>query len=728
MEWGWGAASSWSQNAWNQSGPGQWRESVGWGDQQAPDATDHGAWKSWKTVGWQAGAGPEKNGWDQDGASVDKDKHKNVSTFGCCGRKPLPLDDRKDVLLSLVGKLMPGQTLSKMAVAAWNAQVTMAAFFILTQTAPKTPLRWLKDDEGSFTVTHAVKVLIDATKSIFPTEEAMHGVVEFIIQHSWSNSEAILERAVGAGFDPSECLELPKGQQALAQMMMAQTGAAAPIAMPGTRFDSRSGMPGSSMSSSPITGGGVGANPGGGRQLGRCISDTQHEIERLQRRKQFMAVQKEVREEEMEMALAQNQGSNSDSRARRPECPPGVEIHAGKPVQLRGVSSFPGNLPQGFYKPSPGLVGAGDPLPLTGGDLEAGAKIRMDKEELAIAESSEPQRELVKVAATCSPEQPSEEEAKRERAEMQKREEMGRLEAAAAEEAMRQRAADEEAKQERIAIEAREQAAMEEAKQERIAIEAQEQAAMEKAKQEQATMEKQAAMEDAERRRQAQAEKDAEEAEALANREEQAAMEQRQLKAKQEQQESLACLKQKMQEEFERKMKGELQEAMKSMQAENAAKEQAHRSRGQEEFKEALATMKSMQAESSAKEQAHRSREQEDLKEALAGALKMQTEASEMSQAHRYREQEDMEAEQKMKEQSDELREALAGVKKMKEEMAAMASRDQEHAEQVELEKAEQAVRQRQAEQIELGKASDDESDDGDETMASQNSKRPRIE
>ena len=213
MEWGWG--SSWGS-------PSGWSGHEGWGNEpsarwEEPDAwsvTGHGTSVTGQGPWWSQQRSESKD-WAEDKEKVDK--YKNVTTFGCTGRKPLPLEERKDVFLALVFDLVPNATLGKIAVAAWSAEVTMAAFWIVSKTGPKTPLRWLKDDAGTFSVENAVKVLKSATHSLYQSEEELLKVISFVTQHAWSNTEEIISMAVEQGFDPSDCLD-PK-QQALAQAL-----------------------------------------------------------------------------------------------------------------------------------------------------------------------------------------------------------------------------------------------------------------------------------------------------------------------------------------------------------------------------------------------------------------------------------------------------------------------------------------------------------------------------
>ena len=79
---------------------------------------------------------------------------------------------------------------------------------MITKTRPKTPLRWLKDEDGNFSIEHAVQVLKGACLSVFKTGNEIAEVIEFICEHARTNCDAITERAQKEGFDVSEVLDL----------------------------------------------------------------------------------------------------------------------------------------------------------------------------------------------------------------------------------------------------------------------------------------------------------------------------------------------------------------------------------------------------------------------------------------------------------------------------------------------------------------------------------------
>jgi hypothetical protein len=68
----------------------------------------------------------------------EKDKYKNMTSFGCGAQRPLALEQRKDIFLALTNTLDPQMSPGSLAVAAWSAEVTMGAFWLLTHRAKDT--------------------------------------------------------------------------------------------------------------------------------------------------------------------------------------------------------------------------------------------------------------------------------------------------------------------------------------------------------------------------------------------------------------------------------------------------------------------------------------------------------------------------------------------------------------------------------------------------------------
>jgi hypothetical protein len=318
----------------------EWDGKAHWGE----EVTKHKKhrWTSSPNSGGDEGTSEEK----------EKDKYKNLTTFGCGTQKPLPLDKRKDIFIALVDALDPNVVLSQLAVAAWNAEITMGAFWILTQTGPKTPLRWLKEEDGNFSVEHAVKVLKGATLSHFKAECDVTEVLTFISDHAWSNCAEIVHRATLSGYDASEALDtrqsLALAQQTQANcpqgttqpLRLAVGAAAGSASMQAPKWDSRSGS----------------RQPASERVLQR--SDTDKEIDRLKKRKELLALMKDVRGEEQEMAINSSAPATRITDIGKGALPTGLTI--ATPAVLRGIAGQQPtrDLPPAFYTAQPALLAA----------------------------------------------------------------------------------------------------------------------------------------------------------------------------------------------------------------------------------------------------------------------------------------------------------------------------------------------------------------------------------
>jgi hypothetical protein len=256
--------------------------------------------------------------------------------------------------------LDPQMSPCRLAVAAWSAEVTMGAFWLLTQTGPKTPLRWLKDEDGNFTVEHAVKVLKGAclshhfTDSDEPMDDKtnLKEVLCFIGKHVWTNPDEIVHRAIQTGLDPAE---VPDPKQSLAAALAQRSPGGETKALV-EAFRQVGGVPGCS----PYSGAHrwdsrAGARPPSGERVLRQ-SETGDEIVRLERRKRMLTLTKEVRQEEQAMVIAEGQvGAGKPTENQNIALPPGLTLATGV---WRGVPDQPAsyNLPLGFYQVQPTLL------------------------------------------------------------------------------------------------------------------------------------------------------------------------------------------------------------------------------------------------------------------------------------------------------------------------------------------------------------------------------------
>jgi hypothetical protein len=92
----------------------------------------HGGWpvnQDWWTEPLVGGAPAEK-----------QHKYRNVSTWGWPGKNTLPLEDRKELLLSVAVMLTTDLALSEIAVSHWTWVMTMAVFYLLALAGPKMSL------------------------------------------------------------------------------------------------------------------------------------------------------------------------------------------------------------------------------------------------------------------------------------------------------------------------------------------------------------------------------------------------------------------------------------------------------------------------------------------------------------------------------------------------------------------------------------------------------------
>ena len=139
MSWK-GGGRGWQDDWW---GAQEWNRRDGWGESQ-----------------WGRG-----NGWQGGG-----DKYANVSTLGL--KHPLPLEERKELVLGLLNKLQEevadaaaasasGSIAGnfRIAVASWGVVIIHAVLFYLCRAKPNMPLRTLFNEERKFVIADAVKML-----------------------------------------------------------------------------------------------------------------------------------------------------------------------------------------------------------------------------------------------------------------------------------------------------------------------------------------------------------------------------------------------------------------------------------------------------------------------------------------------------------------------------------------------------------------------------------------
>jgi hypothetical protein len=146
------------------------------------------------------------------GALAEKQhKYRNVSTLGWPGKHPLPLEDRKELLLCMVVMLTTDLVLSKIAVSQWSAVTTMAAFYLLSRAGPKMSLRTLWNDNREFVIRDAAVILATAATSLGGTEKELTALIQRLVSNCWSRQSVIVDEAIDLGFDPEEAEEKSSG-------------------------------------------------------------------------------------------------------------------------------------------------------------------------------------------------------------------------------------------------------------------------------------------------------------------------------------------------------------------------------------------------------------------------------------------------------------------------------------------------------------------------------------
>ena len=93
---------------------------------------------------------------------IVKDRFKHCTTLGDQGKHPIPLEDRKALVLGLITRLSPGTALSRVAVASWSAMTTHAALWLLCRAVPRTSVRTLRDKQDVYTTDYAIDILYES--------------------------------------------------------------------------------------------------------------------------------------------------------------------------------------------------------------------------------------------------------------------------------------------------------------------------------------------------------------------------------------------------------------------------------------------------------------------------------------------------------------------------------------------------------------------------------------
>ena len=304
---------------------------------------------SWKSAGWGSGWwGQDQWHEDRDWANHnwsgtglrnwkspegDKDKYANVSTLGL--KHPLPMEDRRELVVSLLSRLqeevgeaaaasVPGSATGnfRIAVANWGPVLIHGVLFYLCRARPAMPIRTLYNEEKKFVITDAAKMLWVELTSLFPSTEDKIAALQLLFDCRFNDPAALLEQAQAHGFDPSE--------------VEAKVLPESPLTPRAKQIASASGRLAGSALSTP-------------RALQRMGTD--EELDHLKKRTEDLQLRKSLATQEAELR-------NAQTDVRAPTKPAVSEKHRSamygvlpkellQPVSLRGVqgSSASGTSP-----------------------------------------------------------------------------------------------------------------------------------------------------------------------------------------------------------------------------------------------------------------------------------------------------------------------------------------------------------------------------------------------
>ncbi len=408
---------------------GSWWQSVQWrGD---------GWWQEdsrWETRGLQADGDPEKE------KEQDRRKDRRFANCGTLGTKhPLPLDDRKDLLLVILQKMQEvvssdssdsgvGGSMDssfRVAISGWNAVVTHAALFYLCKVRPGMPLRALRNEDGKFSVVDAARILYGAVRGLYPAVDDQKEALDFLQATCWERTPELVKKATDIGFDPWEMEDK---------------------LVPKPREDSRNGMIARSQhpdAASPST---------SGRRLLRMTTD--EELTYLTKKREVLQMRKDVAQQE------------EGAEASMPYSPP---VRQPGPLRMRPgqEEALLPHLPQGMrllpkvaeacgvLRPSTSGAASNDPQPPGSGpqageqqrkELQAAlANIEYEKKKIAyLLEGAQPPQESREHGAEVEAEAAAMQEASEQREELANRD--TKLVALSEEQAAAAKAAQEQAR------------------------------------------------------------------------------------------------------------------------------------------------------------------------------------------------------------------------------------------------------------------------------------------
>ena len=289
MTWSyWDGGSSWDGGSWQSE---EWREDQQWwkGEtwrQRTPDSSYQSSsqcqWQGAKPDSQWQGTKPDSQWHDSNnlwqGQGNKAAQYASVTTLGL--KNPLPLDERRELLLELIalGTDRGEPPFPRMAVFNWGAVTIQASFMILSRVEPGTPFRVLRDETGNYSKEHAAQVLLESFKTLHQTPEDRAAVVANLRAKCYDKTEDIVAEAQTFGFDP---------QQIEAKTLYCVV----------PRQDSRNGIiTASRYAAAPP----LGAPP---KDLKR--NNTDEEIEHLEKRRRLLLLQRNVHMQEREIGTGQ---------------------------------------------------------------------------------------------------------------------------------------------------------------------------------------------------------------------------------------------------------------------------------------------------------------------------------------------------------------------------------------------------------------------------------------
>ena len=144
---------------------------------------DKGGWNPWwGQDGWHGDGGwwGGRNAWNSPSPAGDQfssDKYGNVCTLGL--KHPLPIDDRRELVLGLLNRLQEEVSEAaaasapagnfRIAVASWGPVLIHAVLYYLCRAKPGMPIRTLFNEERKFVIADAVDMLWVELTSLFPS-------------------------------------------------------------------------------------------------------------------------------------------------------------------------------------------------------------------------------------------------------------------------------------------------------------------------------------------------------------------------------------------------------------------------------------------------------------------------------------------------------------------------------------------------------------------------------